>query len=362
MTSPPPGGVDPGAPAGPIGWYAHHHGLGHISRALAVAEHLPGITIFSSRPAPGVEQLPMDVEPPRSAACAAEPDPVNLHYAPVGVDGIRSRMGTLASWVTTHDPALFVVDVSVEVATFMRLMSVPTVVVRQHGHRDDPAHRMGYANAQSLLAPYPQWLEDPDAPDWMRERTTYTGGFSRFDGRDVDHTAARLRVGVGEEERVVVLMSGADGRTGWPVAPTVQATPGWRWVLVGRGWAGVAGASATGWLEDPFDWLCAADVIVTHAGHNTVMEAAAARRPLIVVPADRPHDEQRSKAWSLEASGSALVRHTWPDPEDWPSLLDEAAAADPEMARPVCDGAGALRAAQHLHRTAALMGRQVQAA
>jgi hypothetical protein len=359
MTALAPLEIDLAGAAGPIGWYAHHHGLGHLSRALAVAEHLPDVTIFSSRPGPGVQQLAIDVEPPRSAACAAQPDAVNLHYAPVGVDGVRTRMASLAMWVAAQDPALFVVDVSVEVATFMRLMSVPTVVVRQHGVRDDPAHRMGYANAQSLLAPYPQWLEAPDVPDWIVERTTHTGGFSRFDGRDPDQARARERLGVAAGDRLVVVLAGEGGRTGWPVGPAVRATPGWSWVLLGHGWGDLGGLTPTGWLEDPFDWLCAADVIVAHAGHNAVMEAAAARRPLVVIPVDRPHDEQRHKARALRTSGTAIVHPSWPDAGEWPALLAGAAEADPDMARALCDGQGARRAAHHLRRTAAVLGPQV---
>ena len=328
-------------PGASIGWYAHHHGMGHIARAAAVRRHLPGITVFSSRPAPDTITLPMDIAPPRSAACAAIPDPVGLHYAPIGVDDLRRRTTTLAAWVATHDPAMFVVDVSVEVATLMRLLSVPTAIVRQHGRRDDPPHAMAYANAQSLIAPWPRWLEDPKTPDAVVAATTYVGGFSRFDDRTVDAAASRSRLGVAADERLVVVLAGAGGRVPWPVGQAVAATPGWRWVVVGREWLGTGGAETTGWVPDPFDWLCAADVVVTHAGHNAVMEVASAGRPSVVIPLDRPHDEQRCKAAVLNATGVAVVRPDWPDPHDWPDLLERVLTLDPEPREHLCDGEGA---------------------
>lgn len=342
-----------------IGWYAHHHGQGHITRARTVIAHMADdVTLFSSHPAPDVTVLPVDVAAPRSAGCAAAPPPVNLHYAPLGIDGVRERMATLAAWVDAHDPDLFVVDVSVEVAALMRLLGTPTAVVRQHGRRDDAAHEMCYRNASLLLAPYPEWLEDRWVPQWMRERTVYTGGFSRGDAR-TPRQADPQPLPAGEEgRRVVVVLTGAGGTGGWPVQQAARATPGWRWIAVGTPTPKTA-EHGIGWVDNPRDWLRAADVVVTHAGHNAVMEAAATGRPTIVIPEDRPFDEQRYKAKRLQETGATHVELAWPSAARWPDLLDRVTAA-PAWPRPLIDGHGAQRAADALVRTAQSLGRQVQ--
>lgn len=355
-----------------IGWYAHHHGLGHLTRARCTIAHMEEeVTLFSSHPAADAVALPLDVDPPRSAACATAAAPAGLHYAPLGVPGVRQRMTAMAAWVEATDPDLVVVDVSVEVAALMRLLSVPTVVVRQHGRRDDRAHLTCYADASLLLAPYPSWLEDPWVPDWMRDKTVYAGGFSRFDealsrrGRgtpgapDVPDVpdpmaAARSALGVNPAERIVVVLDGIGGTGCWPVADAVAATPGWRWVTLGAG-----GPDAT-WIEDPLPWLRAADVVVTHAGHNAVMEVAAARRPAVVIPQDRPYDEQGHKARRLHESGVAHVEATWPAPSRWAGVLATAAAMGTAGAVRLVDGLGAQRAAQAVGDTARQFGRQVQ--
>ena len=346
-----------------IGWYAHHHGAGHVQRAVTVIEHLRHpATLFSSRPHPRSRLLPLDVEAPRSHACAVARPSRSFHYAPLGVDGLRERMATMAQWVQTFDPSIVVVDVSVEVAGLMRLLSVPTVVVRQHGLRDDEVHRRCYDDAVALLAPFPEALEPETTPVEIAQRTIYTGGFSRFD-RDPgeldvgDRRAAKALVGAPLDERLVVVLTGDEGAGSWPIRDAVDATPGWTWRVLGSS-ADAPAPLRLGWVEDPLPWLSAADVILTHAGHNAVMECAAVRRPFIVVPKARPFNEQRSKAEALQSAGIGMVRMTWPTASAWPGLLEEASRMDPDLGTTLVDGHGARRMARAVDDLADRWGRR----
>jgi hypothetical protein len=89
----------------------------------------------------------------------------------------------------------------------------------------------------------------------------------------------------------------------------------------------------------------AADVVVTHAGQNALAEIAAARRPAVVVPQQRPHDEQRATGRALAAAGTAAVAPLWPAAQDWPALLDEAVDRGGLRWGEWSDGRGAARAA-----------------
>lgn len=342
-----------------VGYYAHHHGRGHAARAAAVLAHVRApATLFTSLPGPdvpaGVDLVRLPDDAPRSDADRAPAPP--FHYAPVGHPALRQRMAALAAWAA-EGPDVLVVDVSCEVAVLGRLLSLPVVVVRQHGARWDAAHRTAYGLATALLAPFPPSLEELDAPDWIREKTVYAGGFSRFDGRP------QPPVPDGPPRVVVLGGGGGEGPGSDPawtpadVAAAARAAPGWRWTLLGADASdGPDTLNAVGWTDDPFPHLAAATVVVASAGHNATMEAAAAGRPLVAIPERRPFGEQRRKAEALARVGAARVCDRWPAPDAWPALLAEARALDPAPLRALVDGDGARRAAALLDRLAAEAG------
>jgi hypothetical protein len=126
------------------------------------------------------------------------------------------------------------------------------------------------------------------------------------------------------------------------------ATPGWEWTTLGP--------PEDRWVDDPWPLLCAADVVVTHAGQNAIADVAAARRPAIVVPQPRPHGEQRALARALGHAGLATVEPGWPEPARWPALLEEAVARGGAGWDRWSDGGGAARAATVLAGVRAAVG------
>lgn len=323
-----------------IGFYAHHQGDGHLARATAIAAHLrTPATLLSSRPAPAdwtgeSVLLARDDEPPPGPL--ADPTAGGaLHWVPLRHDGLRERMGQIGAWIAQERPRLLVADVSVEVALLARLTGTPVVVVGQPGRRDDPAHRLAYSVATAVLAPWPAWAQPLEAPDVT---PVTVGAFSRFDGRP---TTARPPGG----RRVLVL--GGRGGTSVTTADldaARQATPGWSWAALGP--------PAGRWVDDPWPLLCGADVVVTHAGANALAEVAAARRPAVVIPQPRPHDEQEHTADVLDEAGIAMVPRRWPVPEVWPTLLERATELGGMRWARWAPGDGAQRAAALLDELA----------
>ncbi|MEV7104004.1 glycosyltransferase [Streptomyces atroolivaceus] len=328
-----------------IGYYVHHQGSGHLHRARSVAAHCPlPMTGLSTLPAPDDWPGPW-VRLPRDD----DGDPATfgdvtaggrLHWAPTRHAGLRGRMALIAQWIEATSPRLLVSDVSVEVALFARLMGTPTAVVAMRGERSDPPHRTAYDLADLLLAPWPAELPEPGWPAHWRAKTVHTGAFSRFDG--LRHPApAENPAGRGRPRRVLLLMgSGGSDVSPGEVKAAQAATPGWEWTTLG-------GASG-GWSPDPWPALCAADVVVTHAGQNAVAECAAARRPTIVVPQERPFGEQTATGRALTRGRLAVLATQWPAAEEWPALLDRAHAYGGDRWSRWAPGNGAARAATAL--------------
>lgn len=315
-----------------IGYYIHHVGRGHCTRAAAVTALLDEPVVgLSSLPAPtagpwaGWRQLARDDGDP------APDDPTGhgtLHWVPKHDEGLRGRMAALARWIDAERPSCVVVDVSVEVAALIRLMGVPVVVVGMPGDRDDPAHQLGYRLADAVLAFWPREVYDPPWLGAHHSRVHHVGALSRYDGRRSAERAGAIG-GYG----VVLSGSGGGGVTTDDLA---QLPADRRWhVLGGHG----------GWVEDPWPLLCGADVVVTHAGQNALAEVAAARRPAVVVPRARPHGEQARTAAALAAAGIAVVEPVWPSAARWPAVLDAAVRHGGQRWDRWHDGGAAARAA-----------------
>ncbi len=321
-----------------IGYYVHHHGRGHLARALCIAAHLPApIAGLSSLPAPA--GWPGDwIELDLDLAASGRPRELTangaLHWAPLRHGGLRRRMAQIAEWIRCADPDAIVSDVSVEVASYARLMGVPVIGVAMPGRREDAPHALGYRLSSAILAPWPATARHMEWPARWQDKTHAVGAFSRFDGRERPPATSTTR-----SCATVTVLCGAGGTQVTPadLQAAAHATPGWRWNALG---------AEGSWTEDPWELLCASDVVVTHAGQSCLAEVAAARRPAIVIPEPRPFGEQHATARVLERERLAIVRPSWPRPDAWPALLQAALAAGGERWSDWSSGTGAQHAAR----------------
>lgn len=317
----------------PIGYYVHHQGAGHWQRGCALAAKLHrACTLIGTvdpdsaehAPAP-ILRLPDDRLDGSFAGADGETDcPLAFHYAPLGHPGVRHRMAAIARWVAEADPELLVVDVSVEVALFARLLSVPTIFVRLAGNRTDPAHLEAFRSAVTLVAPFPEALEAPDTPDWVRAKTLYAGLLG-----PTDPTPSTGDPG---ENVLVVLGRGGAQRRASDLAAAAAAVPERAWHVLGDVESSPLARRPPnlhlhGWVADPSAHLASAAIMVGAGGDGLVGLAASHAKRLVCLPEPRPYDEQIAKARALARCHAAVVRETWPT--DWPAVIAEAAALDP---------------------------------
>lgn len=340
----------------PIGFYVHHSGRGHLDRTRAVVDALgdhPSVVVTSHPDAPGVlpdvpvTLLATDVpEGPLGDVTAGG----SFHWTPERPDMSVSRCRQLLEWADRHRPSLVVVDVSVEVTVYLRLLGIAVVPVRLHGARDDDAHRLGNRVAEAFLAPYPALLEDPATAAAVRTRTRYCGVIAPLVPPERHLRPDRPPgASVGGRRSVLVLWgTGSPPPTGPDLDAAASATPAWDWSMLGPE-PPVRPPTVVqhrGWVDDVASAVAGADVVVGPPGDGTLGAIAAAGARFVAVPQDRPFGEQVQKAELLAFHDLAVICPTWPRPVGWADVLDQAMHLDPaRLSLLEADGAPARAAA-----------------
>jgi hypothetical protein len=318
-----------------IGYYVHHRGLGHLHRALAIAEKLAEpVTILSSLPRPdswhgGWIDLPVDTDvEPRDAKAGG-----TLHWVPLGSLGLRTRMTTISTWITAEQPEAIVIDVSVEVAMLVRLHGVPVITFAQPGDRSDAAHTVGYGVATAVIAPWPDRFDPLRLSPGLDLVLQHTGAISRFEIA----TASRV------DPQQIAVLNGAGGRgvssLGLVVAEARLRSTGFEWIELTDAPADVVAKT-----------LRTSAIVFAHCGQNALAEVAAARVPAVLVAEERPHEEQAAMADSIAGSGLPAFVTTPDSAVDWVSTLATVCDYDGDLWSEWCDGFGAERAASVIER------------
>lgn len=332
----------------PIGYYVHHHGDGHRQRALAIASALQTpVTLLGTGLAGRTEHIAaIDLPDDRMSGAGFDgrdhgERPSSLHYAPIDHEGVRQRTALIANWIAKTRPGLMVVDVSVEVAMLARLASVPTVYVRLSGRRFDRPHLDAFRGAAALLAPFHPELEVGRLPKAIRSKTFYAPMIA--------DTATAVRVDDGVVLGVVGRGGGSSDGKLW--ADAACATSAFRWQVIGPATIPVEmppNLEFRGWVDDAETMIARAAVVVGAGGDGLVSAVLAHRKPFVCIPEQRPYDEQAAKAERLSALGAAIVPAVWPEPGQWPGLVERAMRIDPAIAQRLTRGGGAGRVARWL--------------
>lgn len=341
-----------------VGWYVHHHGAGHRTRATVIGAELVNrgvdVTLLGSaldrEGARGKSLrtvlLAMDA-PLRQGASESDCDVTvrgTMHWAPLSHSGFQERMTTIARWIQVEEPDVFVVDVSCEIAVMVRLLGVPVVIVAQPGDRRDPAHSAAMDAASAVLAPWPSWATSEiwqrsgarsassAHPDPSSPHVVAVGGITGRVGAGVPTITGGAPREAPRHRPRGLLLTGSEGFDD-PGLPSViaKAVPELDWTVAGGGV----------WLPDVQRHLTDSDVVVTHAGQNAIADVAGSGTPAVVLPQKRPFDEQARMGQVLGRSGMArVVQQCDLEGADWRELIDQARASDGQTwAKWGCEGA-----------------------
>jgi hypothetical protein len=270
--------------------------------------------------------LPFDLPVSTDAEHAAA-DLDFLHYAPLGLEGIRGRTAVMTAYFQRKFPIILIVDVSVEVTMLARLCGIPTIVMLQHGKRDDTPHINAYQSAELLIAPFAESMAAPEISGKFSGKTVYSGGFSRYSKVDKDTVVEQ------QPDHIAVLLGqgGTSIDTEFILFLARQCHHHY-FHVIGYEEEGAARNNIIwhGRQDDPLDLLRTCAVVIGNAGHNTVMEMADLNKHFICIPEERPFEEQLEKAAMLTKNGNALV--IAPEDlyvQDWPGILKDIIETEP---------------------------------
>ena len=251
-------------------------------------------------------------------------------------------MAVIAQWIQHVAPSVFVVDVSAEVTALVRLMGTPVVTIVLPGRRRDPATRLCYTLAETILAPWPASVSGI-LLDATARGATRSGTWAR--SRD-SMIASRSPLPAAVSIRCSYCWAAGD-----PASPA--RTSARRRPLLPAGGGPPLGGTTGRWAEDPWTALCRADVVVRRRLNSLAAVAAARKPPAVVVPQARPHDEQLMTARALARSGLRIVARPWPQAARWSGLLSAAAELGGDRwADFVFPGTGAQAAAEVIQSVA----------
>ena len=319
-----------------IAFYLNLQGAGHCRRFEAIARYFPSVcelAVIGMNGPPPILNIGRDIKqvsvPGFSPTCdnlfLQQQTSHDYHGLAVNRGGNAAFALAMVSFLSEWQPDLLVVDVGLEASILARMCGIPTVYSRQHGKRWDKGHTLAYEWACGLLAPFSAQMEQDDCPQWVRQKTFYSGGFCRFSGRERSQIAP---LDYAPDKPNVLVMTGFGGTeiTGDAIARSALQNPQWRWHLLGdylKAEPKVEEVVAHGTVEDVWPYLCGADLVIANAGHNSTMEIAAAGVPSVCIPAWRHFDEQRCKARVLAQLGLSVVVDSWPQADEWLEIWEK---------------------------------------
>ncbi|MDP4545414.1 MULTISPECIES: hypothetical protein [Psychrobacter] len=326
-----------------LGYYAHHHGSGHCRQIDKLAALLPTearqqLTVFTSLTSDTytfaaideaqVVRLPAEDERADDVLAGRAGQywqPTSLHYSPVGNSDIQQRSHKILDTIYQRRIDLMIIDVSVEVAMLCRAVSVPYLYVRLPGIRDDVPHLNAFAGALALLAPYPRTLESAMTLDWLAKKTLYLD-FINTEQRDAqtyqvfikhlmqlttDEKALSLMLNDKDKDTptIVTVIKGYGGHQAIDAKlPELrQLLPHAFIISLGpidedkRHYVDIAVD-----VSDVTPFIVHSDYLLMACGLNAVAQACDYATPLVVLPDDRPHQEQEVMAEALIIQGRAL--------------------------------------------------------
>ncbi|MGD8242019.1 MAG: glycosyltransferase [Desulfobacterales bacterium] len=332
--------------------YSHDtYGLGHIRRTMAIASHLccdgVNILILTGSPIAGRFKFPERIDFVRIPGMIKK---TNEEYRPLSIKinarhALDIRKNIITATAKAFQPHLFIVDkeplgLKKEVLPTLRwmrrclphshtILGLRDIMDDAETVRRDWAKKNVYRSLDELYSEI--WIygnqdfydpiQEYAIPETVRQKMLFTGYIPRQ--QPSRKAARRIRddLGVGSDEKLVVLTTGGGG-DGFALMDTYlamlerkAAAVKFRSVVVTGPFMPRAdrkdvfkrarrqGASSFLFFRQMEKLMVAADLVVSMGGYNTLSEVLSQGTPSLVIPREHPRLEQLIRARAFHAQG-----------------------------------------------------------
>jgi len=355
-------------------FYCSWGGLGHVARACAIIKNLPNQGAYTvatperwpfSNPSKNFRHIKLPE--PKSRIRLDKENLIVQNYTPKAndIEGYKKHLHAFIKSLRETNPQLVVVDNPAEISIITKILGYKTVVIYESLNTTDLRWRLGWKNVDKILAPYPkQFLTQSKFP--YLKNTYCSGGFTRYDGEPIpDQVKAKNKISFNKNKKHVLVTVGKGRKSEKIIKKILKATSNLNYqIVILYPEKSKAISKITKQyprciqINNVYDkiklYLSTADIIITGAGYNSVMESCYFRKPTIAIPLERIYNEQLNKAKIMSDLGA--VEFIKPGDLDSKTIKQKISKFEnkKELGRikksqkKIVDGQGAQRAAEML--------------
>ncbi len=227
------------------------------------------------------------------------------------------RLLALTNLVISYQPVAFFVDGSAELAIYARGMGVPVIFNRLLGSiEQDPTQTFAYQCASMITCFFPEEIEMGHYA--YKDKTHYYGYISKYNSIPDSST----------NNSTITILMGSDG----PSIETLQhitANQNYVFHIIGNREPLPLDPKVIqyGRVTDISQYI-EGSVVISSAGLNSISELLALQKKIILLPEDRPYDEQVINATQLALLGRCVVATHDADTAQWNTYIHQALQLD----------------------------------
>jgi UDP-N-acetylglucosamine:LPS N-acetylglucosamine transferase len=231
------------------------------------------------------------------------------------------RAKALAEAIERYKPKALYCDGVPELAIMVRGMGVPVVLVHLPGNiMKDPTQVFAHELADHIVAHFPSFLEQANYQ--FASKTYYSGYLSKYSG-------LRLKESNQSNTNNVTILLGYDNYD-ISVLENITTDKNTQFTIIGnkRIYDLDKNCRQLGPVEDISEAIVG-DVVISAAGQNTISELLSLGKRLVLLPEQRPYDEQEVHANVLANKNVALLAKETFTVEEWQNVLQKAKVFKP---------------------------------
>ncbi|AMR32561.1 hypothetical protein A0256_14575 [Mucilaginibacter sp. PAMC 26640] len=223
---------------------------------------------------------------------------------------------TVAQAIARYKPKAFYCDGVPELAIMVRGMGVPVVLVHLPGNiMTDPTQVFAHELADHIVAHFPSFLEQGSYK--YTSKTYYSGYMSQYAEKGWGQTRCT-------PDRHVTIVLGYDNYEE-SVLQRITKDQDTEFTIIGnkREYDLNKNCKMLGRIKDIRE-VITGKVVISAAGQNTIAELLSLGKSIIMLPEDRPYDEQVVHANVLAERNVALLAHENFSAEQWQQVVQQA--------------------------------------